>query len=111
MSTEVLNTAQTERPRREDWLRVEREPTSNRGYRCHLLITKDDAGTFSAVVLNLPGIGSCGDTEEDAIANAKDAIRLALEEYEESREEVPWKDTSDSVIPPAAKHLRIILDA
>lgn len=111
MSTEVLNTAQTERPRREDWLRVEREPTSSWGYRCHLLISKDDAGTFSAVVLNLPGIGSCGDTEEDAIANAKDAIRLALEIYEESREEVPWKDTYDIVIPPTAKHLRIILDA
>jgi predicted RNase H-like HicB family nuclease len=82
-----------------------------REYRYQLLITKDVNGVFSAVVLNLPGIGSCGDTEEAAIENAKDAIRLALEVYEESHEEIPWKDLSSITIPEGAKLLRIILDA
>lgn len=104
MPTEVLNTAITQRVSSDDWLKV-------REYRCHILITQDVGGVFSAVVLNLPGIGSCGDTEEIAIANAKDAIRLALEDYEESHEEIPWKDTSTVVIPQGAKHLWVILDA
>jgi len=109
MATEVINTAQTERRGREDWLKV--EPTPHRAYRCHLLITKDEDGTVSAVVLNLPGIGSCGDSEEDAIANVKEAFRGAIEVYEADGKEIPWKDTSFEVIPEGAKQLRIIIDA
>jgi len=81
-----------------------------KGVRLHLLITKD-GDEFSAIVLNLPGIGSCGSTEEEAVENAKDATRTALEVYEESQEEIPWKDTFSVEIPLGAKQKWIILDA
>ena len=112
MSTEVLNTAHTERPRREDWLKVEHEstPRIGYGYRLHLLITKESDGSFSAVVLNLPGTGSCGDTEEMATENAKEAARGVLEVYEQGGEEIPWTNTYSADIPAGSKQKWIILD-
>jgi predicted RNase H-like HicB family nuclease len=75
------------------------------------MITKDDYECYSAVILNLPGTGSCGETEEEAIENAKEAARAAIEEYEESGRPIPWKDSSTIEIPAGAKHKRVILDA
>ena len=49
-----------------DW-----EPKS---YRCHLAIVRESDGDYSAIALNLPGAGSCGETEDEAVANAKEAI-------------------------------------
>ena len=34
-------------------------------HRFRILVTKDEDGVFSAIVLNLPGTGSCGSTEEE----------------------------------------------
>jgi predicted RNase H-like HicB family nuclease len=84
-----------------DW-----QPT--RGYRFHILLVPEEDSSLSAIVLNLPGIGSCGDTEEEAIENVKEAIRGALDEYGDS---IPWKDTSSEEIPPGAKQRWIVLDA
>ena len=50
-------------------------------YRCHLAISRDEDGSVSVVVLNLPGAGSCGKTEEEAIANAREAIQGVIESY------------------------------
>ena len=98
------NEARTEFIETPDWR------SSSDGVRLHLLITKDD-GIFSAVVLNLPGTGSCGDTEEEAIQNAKEAARAAVEVYQENGGEVPWKDTYSIEIPAGAKQKWVILDA
>ena len=38
-----------------------------------------DAGRWSAVFPELPGCGSAGDTEQEAIANAKEALALWFE--------------------------------
>lgn len=59
--------------------------------RCHLAITRDDDGEFSAIVLNLPGTGSCGATIEEAIANVRDAVVETIATYVELGEEVPWE--------------------
>jgi len=59
-----------------------------------MVITQDEEGIFSAVALNLPGAGSCGDTLEEAVENSKEAIRGVLESYVANGEEIPWKDTS-----------------
>ena|SRR5437660_3231024 len=80
-------------------------------YRFRIAITKDEEGVFSAVVLNLPGIGSCGNTELETMENVKEAIRGALEEYESSGGSIPWKDESSIEIPIGAKQKWIILDA
>jgi predicted RNase H-like HicB family nuclease len=54
------------------------EDPSSGSYRCHLAIICEYDGTYSVLVLNLPGTGSCGDTEEEAMANAREAIRRVI---------------------------------
>ena len=79
-------------------------------YRIHLLITVEEGEGFSAIALNLPGAGSCGDTEKEAVENAKEAVSGVLEAYQESGDAIPWKDTSGVEIPAEAKQRWIILD-
>lgn len=81
-----------------------------KGYRLHILITRDDATSYSAVALNLPGAGSCGETEEEAVANAREAIAGVLEEYAARGEPIPWRDSSSIDIPKNAKQKWIIVD-
>jgi predicted RNase H-like HicB family nuclease len=82
-------------------------------YRLHVLVSKDEdeADSFSAIVLNLLGAGSSGATEEEALENVKEAAQGILEDYKDSGEEIPWKDTSEVNIPPGAKQKWIIVDA
>ncbi len=81
-------------------------------YRFHILLTQEDETDFvSAIVLNLPGVSSCGDTDEEVLANVKEAISAALESYREAGEAIPWKDSSDVVIPPGARRKWIIQNA
>jgi predicted RNase H-like HicB family nuclease len=80
-------------------------------HRFHILLTKDDPDSFSAVVLNLPGAGSCGSTEEEAMENVKEAIRGVLEAYKASGQDIPWKDSAGADIPPGTKQKWIIQDA
>jgi predicted RNase H-like HicB family nuclease len=45
-----------------------------------LLVERDpETGRWSAVFPELPGCASAGDTEEEAIANAKEALQLWFE--------------------------------
>lgn len=99
------NTAVTQHVSEDEW-------RSSEAYRLHILLTKDedDPHSFSAVVLNLPGAGSSGSTEEEALENAKEAVGGILEDYKASGEEIPWKDTSEVSIPSGAKQKWIILD-
>ena len=80
-------------------------------YRCHICIIKEDDGTFSAIVLNLPGCGSCGDTEEAAIANVREAVLGVIESHHEADEAIPWRDADNSDIPNGAKQKWILVDA
>lgn len=84
---------------------------ATKGYRLHILILKEDDGTFSAVALNLAGAGSCGDTEVEAMENAKEAVLAVIDEYQTSGGTIPWKDTSSEEIPAGAKQKWIILNA
>jgi predicted RNase H-like HicB family nuclease len=98
------NDAITMRIDRDDWQK-------SNGYRFHILLISDDAASVSAIVLNLPGIGSCGETEEEAMVNVKEAIQGALEEYKVSGRAIPWKDTSGEVIPRGAIQKWIVVNA
>ena len=80
-------------------------------YRFHILVTQDEEGSYSAIVLNLPGTGSCGDTIEEALENVREAIKGVLETYKESGEEIPWKDSASIEIPRGAKQQWILVDA
>jgi len=66
---------------------------SDEAYAIHLVIVEEEDGGYSAIALNLPGTGSCGDTKEEAIANAREAAKGVLESYKNSTETIPWKDS------------------
>jgi predicted RNase H-like HicB family nuclease len=81
-------------------------------YRWSILLIKDEEeDSYSAIVLNLPGIGSCGGTEAEAMRNVQEAIRGALESYKASGQEIPWKDAAGAEIPRGAKLKQITLNA
>jgi predicted RNase H-like HicB family nuclease len=78
-------------------------------HRCHLAMIREDDGTYSVIVLNLPGTGSCGDTEEEAMANVREAVRGVIETYAEDGEEIPW--ITDYEIPSGASLKWVLVDA
>jgi predicted RNase H-like HicB family nuclease len=80
-------------------------------YRCHLAILHDEDGAFSAIVLNLPGAGSCGDTEEEAIANAHEAVTGVIQSYIDDGLEIPWQAPGSYSIPESATETWISVDA
>ena len=59
---------------------------------CLIDLIPEEDGSFSAVVLNLPGTGSCGATEEEAMENVKEAILGVIESYKADGREVPWRE-------------------
>jgi len=76
------------------------------GCRFKVLVVHEDDGGFSAVALNLPGVGSCGRDEEEAVQGFKEAARLALADYGDS---IPWlvPDAEEEV--PARGRVRWIM--
>ncbi len=78
-------------------------------YRCHLAIIAEEDGTYSAIVLNLPGAGSCGDSEREAIDNAREGTAGVIASYLEDEIEVPWGVDYD--IPEGAKTKWILVHA
>lgn len=55
-----------------------------------------ESGRWSAFFPELPGCASAGDTEEEAIANAREALDL-------------WFEPSAAAIPVGAKVLEVVL--
>lgn len=82
-----------------------------KSYRCHLAILKEEDGGCSVLVLNLPGAGSCGDSEEQAIANVREAIAGVVASYLDEDEDVPWRDSTTYSIPAGAKQKWIRVNA
>jgi predicted RNase H-like HicB family nuclease len=80
-------------------------------YRCHVGLIREEDGSFSAIVLNLPGAGSCGETEQEALENVREAILGVIESYLASGEEIPWKDSESEDIPAGAKTKWILVNA
>jgi predicted RNase H-like HicB family nuclease len=69
----------------------------NPGMKFRLLLEYDaQAGRWSAVFPDLPGCASAGDTEEEAVANAKQALAL-------------WFDSAPVEIPKNGKLLEVAL--
>lgn len=57
-----------------------------------LIVEKADTGRYSSVFPELPGCASAGDTEEEAIGNAKEALELWFEPSE-----IPLDDSAKLV--------------
>jgi predicted RNase H-like HicB family nuclease len=67
----------------------------NRTFECRAILLPDGEG-YSALALQLPGVASQGDTDEEAIQNLTDAFRAAIECYLEDGGSIPWKDYDPS---------------
>jgi predicted RNase H-like HicB family nuclease len=80
-------------------------------YRCHVCLIREDDGRFSAIVLNLPGAGSCGGTEEEALENVREAVLGVIESHIAAGEGIPWRDALSSEIPDGAKQKWILVNA
>ena len=80
-------------------------------YRCHICTIREEDGTFSVIVLNLPGCGSCGDTKEEAQQNVREAILGVIESHLQAGEQIPWKDSTSKDIPEGCEHKWIIVNA
>jgi len=60
-----------------------------------LIVEKDSAtGRYSSVFPELPGCASAGDTEDEAIANAREALEL-------------WFEPSEIPLPETAKLVEV----
>ena len=81
-------------------------------YRCIIAVISEGEDGFSAIVTNLPGAVGDGNTEEEAVTSACDAVRAVVECYEEAGESIPWVADFYSVdIPEGAKIRKVLVDA
>ena len=80
-------------------------------YRVEILSVEEEEGGWSTIALNLPGAGSCGDTKDESIANAREAITAVLETYKSSGEQIPWVEVTADKIDPRGERKVIWIDA
>jgi len=57
-----------------------------------LLLKKEPEGGFTVLVPSLPGCSTYGDTLDESIANAKEAIELYIESLKAHGEEIPTEE-------------------
>ena len=58
-----------------------------------ILLRREPEGGYTAIVPSLPGCITYGDTIEEAIKMAKEAIELYIESLKEHGEEIPTEET------------------
>ena len=87
--------------------------SSKRATRCRCLVCliPEEDGTWSALVLSLPGAGSCGPTKEEALDRVREAIDGLIESYQEDGETIPWCDPRPEQIPSNAELAWIVVNA
>lgn len=57
-----------------------------------ILLRKEPEGGYTVIVLSLPGCITYGDTIEESIKMAKEAIELYIESLKEHGEEIPTEE-------------------
>lgn len=73
-----------------------------------VILEPEEDGGYNVVVPAFPNAHTCGDTREEAIANAREVIELMIEHLQASGREIPHSDAEDAPIvmvdvhPPAA---------
>lgn len=64
----------------------------------YAVVIERGTDSYGAYVPDLPGVISIGDTEEEAMANIREAIALHLAGLREAGDEIPEPRTSVTVI-------------
>lgn len=59
-----------------------------------VLLEPDEHGGYTAIVPALPGVVTEGDSLEEVLANAREAIELCLEDLMQQGLEIPASDAS-----------------
>ena len=59
---------------------------------CRILLRKEPEGGYTVIVPSLPGCVTYGNTIEEAIEMAKEAIELYIESLKEHGEEIPTEE-------------------
>ena len=67
--------------------------------RCDVYLIPEIEGGFSVVAANLPGVASQGETEEEALANIKEAFEGSIQSYKEHALKIPWLATPEGPEP------------
>lgn len=80
-------------------------------YECQLAILPDEEGGYSAVVVNLPGVGSCGETEAEAIEGACEALVGVIQSFRDRGLEIPWSDATNSELTSTSSTKWVTVDA
>lgn len=57
-----------------------------------VLLRKEPEGGYTVIVPSLPGCVTCGDTVEEAIEMAKEAIESYIESLKDHGEEIPTEE-------------------
>jgi predicted RNase H-like HicB family nuclease len=78
-------------------------------YVCRVWILAEDCGGFSAEIVSLPGVVSQGETEDEAIANLREAFQGAVEWYLSDRSEIPWSREVPQSRPANVKEKWILM--
>ena len=78
-------------------------------YHCDICFIREDDGSYSAVVMNLPGAGSCGATIEEAERNAKEAVQGVIESHNALGENIPWENSVSCDTPEGSVARKWIL--
>ena len=67
-----------------------RRPSRHSKRRCSVYLIPEDEGGFSVVAADLPGVASQGETEEEALANIKEAFEGVIRCYKNDSRKIPW---------------------
>ena len=103
MSTAILNVDEIQSTTN-GWVK-------SNSHKLDILVTKEEDGTFSTAVLNLPGVHSCGDTELEAMEGIKDAFRGVFQSYVNDGDPIPWENSNEAEIPFASQSRKIYVNA
>jgi len=60
-------------------------------YECRVILCPEDEG-YSAHALNIAGVVSEGNTENEALSNIGDAFKATIEYHLEAKSPIPWRD-------------------
>jgi predicted RNase H-like HicB family nuclease len=78
-------------------------------YHCLVVLTEEDGG-YSAILANLRGVASRGDSREEAIVNIREAAAGVIESYLAAGEDIPWNDPDSAEIPEGAARRWILVN-
>jgi predicted RNase H-like HicB family nuclease len=81
---------------------------------CRALFFRDEeAGGYTVIARNLPGVVSEGDSFEEALKNIHEAFYEAIKSYEANHMDIPWGEVSQlpNEIPERQVNLMVELDA